>query len=329
MTTYATLSAQDLNNLYSSTLADFGSDVEDQTFKNKPVLRRLTANKRMSSGGLRIEKRLTAGRNSNVKHLRSDADSVELSDQNVLTVAYWNHVFMAIPVLSSQLEQSINSGKQKIVDLVKYRVSQASLTAGDVLCTGLFGDGTDGTMIGLDAIVPVTAGSNTYANLSESTTPFWVPYYATSAGSFAANGYLGTSDDKLTRGFLICSDNGQETPNLIVSDRLTWEYYHRALGQYVRYTKAADFGRVADAGSLTLPFLGADWEWDVQATAGTTYLLNTNNFEFTVDPNFNYKWMGPFALGRQFLLTFDVLTLRYQMAVARRNNMGRISGWTA
>src|SRR5476651_71126 len=124
MTTYAQLSAQDLNNLYSSTLQDFSSEVEDQTFKNRPVLGRLTANKRTSSGGLRIEKRLTAGRNTNVKHLRSDSDSVEVSDQAVLTVATFDHVFMAVPVLHSQLEQSINSGSQKIVDLVKFRMAQ-------------------------------------------------------------------------------------------------------------------------------------------------------------------------------------------------------------
>lgn len=329
MTTYAQLSAQDLNNLYSSTLQDFSAEVEDQTFKNRPVLKRLTANKRMSPGGLRIEKRLTAGRNTNAKHLRSDSDSVEVSDQAVLTTAIFDEVFLAVPVLSSRLEQSINSGKEKIVDLVKFRMAQASQTAGDLLNTGLFGDGTDKTMVGLLAITPVTAGTNTYANIAEATSPFWIPYYATAAGSFAANGYLGTADDKLTRAFLICSDNGQMVPDLIVSDRLTWEFYHRALGQFVRYTKAADFGKVATDSSLTLPFLGAEWEWDVQADAGTVYILHTDQFEFTVDPNFNYKWMGPFPLGRQFLLSFDVLTLRYQMVVNRRNNLGRIGGWTA
>ncbi|GEM_PF-1747013 len=329
MTTYAQLSAQDLNNLYSSTLADFSSDVEKQTFDNAPALRKMTQNKRMSSGGLRIEKRLRAGRNTNAKHLRSDADQVELSDQNVLTVATWPMVMMAVPVLHSKLEESINSGPQKIVDLVKQRMQQASDTTRDLLSTGLFGDGSDGTMIGLQAAVPDVSGSNTYAGLSESSTPFWVSYYASGAGSFAANGYLGTSTDKLTSAFLICSDNGQQTPNQVLSDRLTWEYYHRALGQQIRYTKAADFGSVAGPQSTTLKLFDADWDWDMQCRAGYAYLLHTDSFEFTVDPNFNYKWMGPFALGRQFLLTFDVLTLRYQLVCVRRNWQGVTYGWTA
>jgi hypothetical protein len=328
VTTYAQLGAQDLNNLYSSTTADFSSDTEKQTFDNAPALRKMTRNKRISSGGLRIEKRLQAGRNTNGKHLRSDADQVELSDQNVLTTAVWPMVFMAIPVLSSQLEQSINSGKQQIVSLVKARITQASDTARDLLSTGLFGDGTDGTMIGLQAIVPDVSGTNTYAGLSESSTPFWVPYYDSSAGSFASVGYLGSSDDKLTRAMLICSDNGQMMPDQVLSDRLGWEAYHRALGQQIRYTKAGDFGDVANSSSSTLKLFGADWDWDSQCPTGHIYTLHTDSFEFTVDPNFNYKWMGPFQLGRQFLLTFDVLTLRYQLICVRRNWQGVTYTWT-
>lgn len=327
MTTYAQLSAQDLNNLYSSTLSDFSSDTEKQTFDKAPALRKMTANKRLTSGGLRIEKRLQAGRNTNAKHLRSDADQVELSDQNVLTVATWPMAFMAIPVLSSQLEQSINSGRQKIVDLVKVRMSQASDTARDLLSTGLFGDGTDGTMIGLQAIVPDTTGSNTYAGIAEANAPFWVSYFDSGAGSFATLGYLGSTDDKLTRQMLVCSDNGQLMPNQVISDRTGWEAYHRVIGQQVRITTPGNFsGEMGNTSTLKL--LGADWDWDSQCPSGHIYTLHTDSFEFAVDPNFNYKWMGPFQLGRQFLLTFDVLTLRYQLCCVRRNWQGVSYTWT-
>lgn len=325
MTTYSTLAAQDLNNLYSSTLQDFSSEVEDQTFKEAPALKRLTANKRMSSGGLRIEKRISAGRNPNAKHLTSDADSVDLSDTSKLTVAVYEHAFLAVPVQRSLLSQSINSGPQQIVDLVKLDMVQASDTARDLLSTGLFGDGAGKTMVGLDAIVPSTTG-NTYAGLSETTNPFWAPYLATSAGSFVSNGYLGSSDDLLTRAFLTCSDNGQRTPKMILSDRNVWEYYHRSLGQKVRYVDNSEFGEV---GKTTLGFFDAAWEWDLQCQANTTYLLHPEFFEFVVDPNFNYKWLGPFSMNKQFLLSFDVLTLRYQMVVNRRNTLGRITGWSA
>lgn len=326
MTTYATIPAQDLNNAYFSTLQEFSSYVEDQTFHERPALERLTRNKKMKTGGRdQVEIRVRAGRNTNAKQIKSDADSVDFSEMNVGTVARLPMVMAAVPVLHSELSQSKNSGENQIVDLVKETMMQASETLGDLLAEQLFGDGSDSTMTGLDAIAPTTAGSNTYAGLSEATHDFWVPYYATGIGSYAANGYLGSTDDKMTRAFLACSDSGKKTPTYLLSDQLSWEYHHRALGQFVRYTSNDTFGKI---GSLTLPFFNAEWDFDLEAPSGSVYLLRPDLFEWWIDPNFNYRWI-PVSMGKQFLLSGEVLTLRYQIAVRRRNVMGKVSGITA
>lgn len=323
---YPQYPAQDLDTAYVGTLNDFSSDVEDQTFTNRPALKRLTANKRMTHGGRQyIEERVSAGRNTNYKQIKSDSDTVDFSQQATSTVAYFPMAMAAVPVQRSLLRESINSGVDKVVDLLALEIKQAGETLGDQLSAQLFGDGTDATMLGLDAVAPSSVGSNTFAGIAEASMTWWQSQVTGTCGSFATDGYMGSSDDKLTRAFLAASDNGERTPSLVLSDSLVWQYYHRSLGLKVRYESNQTFGGI---GKTTLSLFDADWLWDTGCPAGTAFLLHPEYFKFQIDPNFNYRWLDV-NLGKQFLLKGQVLTLRYQLTVNRRNVQHRTSGWTA
>lgn len=335
MVTYPTISAQSADNIYSATLQEFSSEVRSQVFAKIPAVDSLWRNRGESRTGIRHEWRVRAGRNSNAKMVNSDADSVEFSQQqNVITAFTTYMAFFAVPVVQSLLRDSIQTGPSAIVDLTQMDMKQATETLRYMLSTQTFGDGSNNTLIGLAAVLPTSVGSNTVYGVAEASALFWRSYTATSAGSFAANGLHGSSDDKLTRGYLICSDNGAQTPNLIISDRTVIEYYIRALGQVKRITKDADFtaiGRSAITGQAGagLPFYDAEWTWDNECPAGRTYLIHTDDFVLNEDPNFNFKWIGPIPLGKQFLLKGRVLTYRCQSKVWRRNWNGVIDGWTA
>lgn len=335
MVTYPTISQQNADNIYSATLQEYSSEVRSQVFAKIPAVDSLWVNKGESRTGIRHEWRVRAGRNSNAKMITSDADQVDFSQQqNMVTAFYTYMAFFAVPVVQSLLRDSIQTGPSAIIDLTTQDMKQATETLRYMLSTQTFGDGSNNTLIGLTAILPTTVGSNTVYGIAEATALFWRNHTTTSTGSFAANGLHGSSDDKLTRSYLACSDNGAQTPNLLISDRSVFEYYIRALGQVKRITKDADFyqiGRSAVTGTAGqgMPFYDATWTWDIECATGRVYLVHTDDFVLNEDPDFNFRWIGPIPLGKQFLLKGRVLTYRCQSKVWRRNWNGVSDGWTA
>jgi hypothetical protein len=328
MATYPQLSAQDLDNVLASTLQDTGPEMRDQTLKAVPALNALTGNKRPTHfSGDRVEQRLAIGRNSDAAWAKTDSPQATLSDQNVATVARFNPAFLYVPTKWNAKEKSRNSSSpQKIFDLVEEKKKRASQSAKWLMASAVFGDGSNNSLVGLDAIVPVTSGSNTYGGISEATAPFWRSQFATTMGSYAANGFMGSADDVPTRMFLNCSDSGAETPNVIISGQDVVEHHHRALGQRVRFIDQGGFGNI---GGVGFDFLGAKWVYDRECPTGTMFFLHSDAFYYQVNPDFDYRWTDMMQLGKAFLDTFQVLMIECQITVDRRNLLGRISGITA
>lgn len=331
---YATIPAEEASKIYSSTLAAFSSEVKSQSFTEVPAWNRLTGNRAKSSGGKRIEKRIRGGVNTNGKTMQSDADTVTFSDQSNLKTAYVDYMAMlAVPVMRSKVLTSINSGPEQLINVATEDMKQATETMTLMLSSQLFGDGSNKSLLGLDAFLPSSVGSNTYAGISESTASYWRPYSETSAGSFATNGHHGSSDDKLLTGFLNCSDNGAKAPTDILSNVDVFTYYVSREGQRVRTTKDEDFGRIGQGAVSSnagagMPYYSATWTFDTGAPLGTTFLVHAGDLTLYEDPNFDFLWMNIGNLGLQILLEGQVLLYRAQLLADRRNWNGRISGWT-
>ena len=322
---------------YTATLQEItDTEVKDQTYSKMPAFQAIFGNKQSGTAGAnRHEWSLGAGDNTNAKTMTSDADSVEFSAQSHVVTAYFDYMAMnAVPVLGSKLRDSINSGPQARVKLIQEDLKQATRTLKAMLTSQALGDGSGKTIIGIDAFINPSPGSNTVFGVPEASAAFWKNAYETSFGSFAANGLHGSADDKLTRLYLTCSDNGAETPDKILSDRASVEYYIRAEGQKKRVTKDADFGRigqgaVGNEAGRGLPFYDAEWVWDNEVPSGYIYMFHSEDIVLVEDPNFNFKWFGPIPLGKQFLLNGRVLTHRSQSKVYRRNRNAVATGVTA
>lgn len=336
MPTYPSIPAQAADSIYASTLQEYSAKVKSQTFDKMPVANSLWRNKETGTlGNGRHEWRVESGLNDNAKTLTSDADTVTFSQQANHTVAWYDYMaFLAVPVQKSMVRDSMNSGEAAIFSLVKADMRIASKTMKRMISSQTFGDGSRKTIVGLQALLPSTGvGSNTLFNIAEANAAFWKNYYLTSAGSFVTQGYHGSSDDKLTRGYLTCSDSGSETPDSVYSDRSVIEYYIRSEGLRTRITKDSDFaniGKGAISGNAGdgLPFYDARWTWDNECPAGYVYFLHSEDVALVEDPNFNFRWI-PVNLGLQFLLSGMVLTYRCQSKIDRRNWNGVQTGWTA
>lgn len=336
MPTYPTIPAQAADAIYASTLQEYSSKVKSQTFDKMPVAAAMWQNKETGTlGNGRHEWRVESGLNDNAKVMTSDADTVTFSQQSNLTVAWYDYMaFLAVPVQKSMIRDSMNSGEAQLIDLVKTDMRIASKTMKRMISSQTQGDGSGKTIVGLPALLPSTGvGSNTLFNIAEANAAFWKNYFLTSTGSFVTNGWHGSSDDKLSRGYLTCSDSGAETPNYVFSSRDTFEFYNRAVGLTVRTTKDADFARIGQGAISSnagegLQFYDARWIWDNEIPSGYIYFIHSEDFTLVEDPNFNFKWI-PVNLGLQFLLSGMVLTYRVQSKVDRRNRNGVQTGWTA
>jgi len=336
MPTYPTIPAQAADAIYASTMQEYSSKVKSQTFDKMPVAAAIWKNKGTGTlGNGRHEWRVESGLNDNAKVLTSDADTVVFSQQSNLTVAWYDYMaFLAVPVQKSMIRDSMNSGEAQLISLVKTDMRIASKTMKRMISSQTQGDGSGKTIVGLQALLPSTGvGTNTLFNIAEANASFWKNYYLTATGSFVTNGWHGSADDKITRGYLMCSDSGSEAPDYIFSDRTVFEYAIRAEGLRVRVTKDGDFGRVG-MGALSneagkgLPFYDATWVWDNEVPAGYVYFAHTEDFELVEDPNFNFRWI-PVNLGLQFLLSGMVLCYRVQSKIDRRNRNGVQTGWQA
>lgn len=334
---FPTIPAQTANNVYASTLQEFSSDVKSQTFDKMPAVAALFKNKGTGTlGNGRHEFRCETGLNDNAGTLRTDADRARFSQQSNHVVGWYDYMaFNYVPVQKSMIRDSQNSGAQQIFSLVKADMRIASKTMRRMISTqAIAGDGSNGTIVGLGALLPsVGVGSNTLFNISETGNTWWKNIVSTSAGSFVVNGNHGSSDDKLLTQYLNCSDSGAEFPDLMISDRATFQYFVRSEGQRIRITKDGDFGKIG-MGAVTgnagegMPYYDARWVWDPEVPAGTVYSIHTENVRLIEDPNFNFRWI-PVSLGDQFLLSGMVLCHRSQSEMTRRNNSGVQTGWSA
>jgi hypothetical protein len=331
-----TIPAQQAGQIYASTMAEYSSDVKDQSFNKMPAAKALWKNKGTGNlGNGRHEIRCETGLNTNAGTLRSDADRATFSQQSNHIVGWYDYMaFNYVPVLKSMVRDSQNSGAAQIFSLVKADMKIAAKTMRRLISSQTFGNGANQTIVGLDALLPsVGVGSNTLYNISETGNAWWKNVVSTSAGSFVTNGHHGSSTDKLFTQYLNCSDSGADFPDLMISDRTVFEYFVRAEGQHIRVTKDGDFAKIGmsvvtgNAGE-GIPYYDSRWVWDNECPAGTVYSIHTENVRLIEDPNFNYRWI-PVSLGDQFLLSGMVLTYRAQSEMTRRNDSGVQTGWTA
>lgn len=333
---FPTIPAQTANNVYASTLQEFTSDVRSQTFDKMPGFAALFQNKGTGTlGNGRHEIRVETGLNDNAGTLRSDADRARFSQQSNHLVGWYDYMaFNYVPVQKSMIRDSQNSGAAQIFSLVKADMRIASKTMRRLLSSqGIAGDGSNGTIVGLPALLPTTGvGTNTLFNISEVGNSWWKNIVA-SGGSFATLGHHGSTDDRILTQYLNSSDSGAETPNLILSARDVFQFFVRKEGQLVQITKDGDFGKIG-MGAITgnagagMPYYGSRWIWDPEILSGYLYMTHTEDIRLIEDPNFNFRWI-PVSLGDQFLLSGMVLCHRSQSEMTRRNWNSVSSGWTA
>lgn len=230
---------------------------------------------RTVSGGDVIAEELEYAENSTAMWY-SGYETLNINPSDIATAAQYAYKQLAGAVIMNGLEMLQNSGKEKMIDLMRARIGNAEKTLINRLAAGVYADGTGTSgkeMGGLQLIVADT-NTNTVGGISGSTYSWWknVSYDLSSLGSTASATNIQTHMNATY--VQLCRNN--EAPDLIVTDNI---YFTRYLGSLQTIQRITN-DKLGQAGFQNLKYMGADVVLDGgrggNCPASHMYFLNTD-----------------------------------------------------
>ena len=271
----------------SRKLADNFSD-------NTALLYRLKrkGKQRPFSGGRTIVEEIAYSGPGNFQYY-SGYDTLDISQDDMLTAADYNIKQAAVAVSMSGLEMLQNSGPDAFIDLFSARLEQAEREMVNNLSVGLYSDGTGsgGDQIGGLQSLVADAGTGTVGNIPSATYSWWQNQFYDFSDEGVTPG-PSTIQSAMNQLYLACSRN-RDRPDLIVADNLYFRYYWESLQAIQRITNS-DLG---EAGFDNLKFMGADVIFDGglggDAPASHMYFLNTDFLHWRPHSQRNMTVLNP------------------------------------
>lgn len=280
-----------ISDIVATTIMSRTKKIADNVTDNNVLLKKLSLKGKIKpfSGGNKILQELSFAENSN-SGWYSGYDLLPVGVSDVLSAAEFDIKQAAVPVVISGLEMLQNSGREKMIDLLEARMSVAESTLSNLICEGLYSDGTANggkEITGLDLAVPVDPTTGTYGGIDRATWTFWRSVASTGTVLTAANiqQQMNSVWAQLVR--------GKDMPDLIVMDNTAWEIYVASLQSQQRFQQA----EVGDLGFPTLKYQGTDVCLDGgiggNASAGTIYFLNCDYLHYRPHRNRNMVPLSP------------------------------------
>jgi hypothetical protein len=222
-----------------------------------------------------------------------------------VTQAEWDITEMALPITISRREERMNSGPAAITKMLETKMKQAtlgfnqywmqyfmqgnkSINSGSTIDTPVVNQSN--SAVGFDPIAKLIAKDPTVSavvgNINQSTATYWRNKTKDFGGiAVTPTLFLNAMDDL----YSLCAENNAGAPDVILTDRLTYNLWRSAYYAAYRNTTSS-----ADYPFDNFKFNGAVVTWDsnvpdVQngtlstATKGTVYMLNTDYLSIQVD----------------------------------------------
>jgi len=275
--------------LVATTFRNHDKEIRDNVSKHNALLRRLTAKGkvRIEDGGLSIVTPLDYASNGTYQRY-SGYDVLNIAASDVISAAEYQWKQVAVNVVASGLELRNNAGEQRIINLVKSRVTNAIRTFKNGMSTDIYSDGTASNQInGLQAVV-ADAGTGTIGGIDSSTFTFWKNKVQSAASPLQGGGSItpgSTTIESLMLPLYLALTRGDDVPDLIVADSTYFTFFEQSQTSIKRYNDK----EAADAGFVSMKYKGSDVIYD-NATGMPTahmYMLNTDFLELVVHRDAN------------------------------------------
>lgn len=287
------------------------------TFNQVPVLNRLLSKKKSVDGGASIIVPITYESNSTVKSYSYDDVLDTTPQQGMLAAqAQWRQIAGCVAVNGQEVR--MNSGKQKVIDLVKAKMEQLEEAIKATVTTQIFAASPGSKDI---QSLPTICDTTTTIQDIAATTNSWWQANVVSSGSFASRGL---SD--MRTAYQAC-EVLQPTGSVdtIITTPTVYNYYEGSLIQNQRY---APSDKTGNASFEYLKFKNADVISDTACTSGAMYMLPSSLIELYVHSAADMvesEWRVPINQDVRLKYIF----LMAQLVVKSRRKMNKLTGITA
>lgn len=278
-----------VSDIIATTIEHRSKKIADNVTKNNALLKRLSTRGKMKtfSGGRLIYEELSFAENGNAGWY-SGYDLLPVAAQDVLSAAQYDIRQAACPVIVSGLEQLQNAGPEQMIDLLASRIDVAEATMRNLVCGGIYSDGTGSggkEITGLNAAIPLDPTTGVYGGIDRATWTFWRSKVVNVANAATIQANFNSMWAQLVR--------GADRPDLIVVDNVVWQAYVSSLQAQQRFTQT----ETGDLGFPTLKYMDADVVLDGGiggfCPAGTAFFLNTDYIKFRPHSARNFVSLSP------------------------------------
>jgi len=309
--------------LVTTTFRNHRSDIIDNVSNNNAFLQRIMKKgmKRTESGGTSLAQPLEYAENSTYQRY-SGYDTLNIGASDVLSAAEFPWRQIAIHVTASGQEMRINSGKEKIVNLVKSRMKNAIRTFKNNFSFDIYGDGTLPNQIGGLQLLVADNGQGTVGGINAATWTFWRNKVQSAAAPLQGGGAITPSGapgvmESLLLPLWLAQTRGDDKPDLILSSNDYFSFYETSQVSIKRYTSA----ETAKGGFQSLKYKSADVIFDGGSGIPDSrmYSLNTDYIHLVVHKDADMEvvpemrpynqdavvvpilWMGNLTIGNRAL----------------------------
>lgn len=265
------------DDIISTTLRKRSGKLADNVSDNTALLFRLKEKGRTKAiaGGRTIVEEIAFAGPGNFNYY-SGYDTLDISQDDMLTAAEYNWKQGAVAVSMSGLEMLQNASSEQVINLMAGRIEQAEREMANNVSVGVYSDGTGSSskqIGGLQSLVS-DDGTGTVGGIVAGTYTWWKnQFYDESARSVTFG--PATIQRAMNTTYLEISRN-RDHPDLIVADNVLYNYYWESLQAIQRVGSEKKVG----AGFRALEFMGADVVFDGglggDAPTGHMYFLNTD-----------------------------------------------------
>lgn len=311
-----------LAELAATTLEYYEPSLQDNIFKKHAVLDHLKQNggTKTVDGGTKLRIPLMMATNGSTQTF-SGMDTLNLDYQDTVDAAEVEWRFYNTSVVFTKTDEMKNRGKSQVISLLKAKITQAENSARERIANDLF-NGTDASeeIVGLDTVI----GTGTYASIAGGTYTWW------QSTVDATSETLSISDMRAAKNSAN-NGNGGSNVSIIVTTQTLFEKYQGLLTATYQMNQPAmtkESQRIADGGFTSVQFEGVPVVFDEQATSGSMYFLNVDNFKIYMLEGGDFKVQDANSPANQHIMVKHIL-FAGNTGTDRRASLAKLSNKTA
>src|SRR5258706_4081486 len=217
-----------ITDIIATTIQSRTKVIADNVTKNNALLAYLDkrGNRKSVSGGNTIMQEVSFPANGNAGWY-SGYETLPIAAQDVISAAEYSWKQAAVPVTISGLDQLMNSGPERMIDLMEARMAVAEASIANLIALSIYSDGTGSGGKELDGLLKQVAtapSTGTVGGIDRATWAFWRNqiFKTTTTGGAAATAANIPSYFNRPLASLVL---GGDRPDLIILDNIYWGFH--------------------------------------------------------------------------------------------------------